>query len=118
MEEWRLEDLLNAEALATVRTPISRRVKRQRFLAGPIPMKWLAEARKLGVSALWVSVLLWHQRGMRKQTCFSLSNLACEEWGVSADAKCRALRKLEVAGLIALEWSGKQSPTVTLLQVG
>ena len=38
-----------------------------------------------------------------------------EEWGVQADAKRRALRKLEMAGLITVERRGKRSPHVTLL---
>jgi hypothetical protein len=38
-----------------------------------------------------------------------------EEWGVQADAKRRALRKLERAGLIKVERRGKRSPHVTLL---
>jgi hypothetical protein len=44
-----------------------------------------------------------------------VSNIVLEEWGVQADAKRRALRKLEMAGLITVERRGKRSPQVTLL---
>jgi DNA-binding transcriptional ArsR family regulator len=36
-------------------------------------------------------------------------------WEVSPDAKSRALRALEKAGLIAIERRGKRSPRVSLL---
>jgi hypothetical protein len=42
-----------------------------------------------------------------------VSNIMLEEWGVQADAKRRALRKLEMAGLITVR--GKRSPHVPLL---
>jgi DNA-binding transcriptional ArsR family regulator len=38
-----------------------------------------------------------------------------QEWGVQPDAKTRALRKLEKAGLIRIERRGKRSPRVTLV---
>jgi hypothetical protein len=45
-----------------------------------------------------------------------LSNAALRSVGVSADAKVRALRRLEAAGLIAVNWrGGKKTPLVTLL---
>jgi hypothetical protein len=38
-----------------------------------------------------------------------------QEWDVLPDAKRRALRALEKAGLIAIERRGKRSPRVTLV---
>jgi hypothetical protein len=37
------------------------------------------------------------------------------EWGIEPDAKRRALRKLEKAGLISIERRGKRSPLVSLI---
>jgi DNA-binding transcriptional ArsR family regulator len=37
------------------------------------------------------------------------------DWGIQPDAKNRALRKLEHAGLITVERRGKRSPLVTLV---
>jgi DNA-binding transcriptional ArsR family regulator len=46
---------------------------------------------------------------------FIVSNLMLRDWGIQPDAKSRALRKLEMAGLITVERQGKRSPQVTLL---
>ena len=46
---------------------------------------------------------------------FTVSNLMLRDWGIQADAKSRALRKLQRAGLITVERQGKRSPQVTLM---
>jgi DNA-binding transcriptional ArsR family regulator len=86
-----------------------------RFIAGPIDILWLSEARKLGVTALWVGLGLWFLRGLRHSDSFIVSNLMMHELGVQPDAKGRALRKLEKAGLITIEPRGKRSPRVILV---
>lgn len=86
-----------------------------KFIAGPLNVVWLSQARKLGVSALWVGLCLWFLRGLRRSDSFIVSNLFMQALGVSPDAKRRALRKLESAGLIIIEQKGKRSPRVTLV---
>ena len=86
-----------------------------KFIAGPIPVSWVCQAGRLGVKALLVGLALWHIRGLRKMNTFIVSNLMLRDWGIQADAKSRALRKLERAGLITVERQGKRSPQVTLL---
>jgi hypothetical protein len=86
-----------------------------KFIAGPVDVVWLSQARKLGVTALWVGLGLWFLRGLRRSNSFTVSNLMMREWGVQPDAKTRALRVLEKAGLIAVERRGKRSPRVTLI---
>jgi DNA-binding transcriptional ArsR family regulator len=54
-------------------------------------------------------------RGIRRSNSFTVSNLMMRELGVHPDAKTRALRVLEGAGLIAIESRGKRSPRVTLI---
>ena len=71
---------------------------RGKFIAGPIDVVWLSQARKLGVTALWVGLGLWFLRGLRRSDSFLVSNLIMQEWDVLPDAKSRALRKLEKAG--------------------
>ena len=88
---------------------------RGRFIAGPVDVAWLSKARKLGVTALWVGLALWHLRGLKRSDSFIVSNLIMQEWGVQADAKGRALRALEKAGLIIVERTGRHSPRVTLV---
>ena len=88
---------------------------RGKFIAGPVDIIWLSQARKLGVTALWVGLGLWFLRGLRRSDSFIVSNLIMQEWNVQPDAKRRALRKLENAGLITIERKGKRNPRVTLV---
>jgi hypothetical protein len=75
----------------------------------------MCQAGRLGVKALMVGLALWHIRGLRKMNTFIVSNLMLEAWGIQPDAKSRALRKLERAGLIRIDRQGKRSPKVTIL---
>jgi DNA-binding transcriptional ArsR family regulator len=64
---------------------------------------------------MWVGLGLWYLRGLKRSDGFVVSNLMMKDWGVQPDAKSRALRTLEKAGLIAIERKGKRSPFVTLI---
>jgi hypothetical protein len=86
-----------------------------KFIAGPIDVAWICQASHLGVKALLVGLALWHLKGLRKTDTFIVSNLMLEEWNIQPDAKCRALRTLERAGLVRIERRGKRSPQVTLV---
>jgi hypothetical protein len=86
-----------------------------KYLAGPIDVVWLSEARKLGVTTLYVGLYLWFLGGLKKSNTFLVTNLMLAEWDVLPDAKTRALRKLANAGLIILESRGKRNPRVTLV---
>jgi DNA-binding MarR family transcriptional regulator len=88
---------------------------RDKFIAGPIYVSWVCQASRLGVKALLVGLALWHLKGLRRDNGFLVSNLMLQEWGIRPDAKTRALRKLEKAGLIIVERRGKRSPRVTLV---
>ena len=88
---------------------------RGKFIAGPIDVLWVVQASRLGVRALLVGLALWHLRKLRKADTFIVSNLMVRDWGVQPDAKSRALRALEKAGLIRIERRGKRSPLVTLV---
>jgi DNA-binding transcriptional ArsR family regulator len=87
----------------------------QQATAGPVDVDWLSQARKLGVTALWVGLSLWFLRGLKRSDSFIVSNLMLQERDVLPDAKRRALRTLEKAGLITIELRGKRSPRVTLV---
>lgn len=86
------------------------------FIAGPITVSWIAKARPLGVTALWVALGLLHLKGLRRSNTFIVSNRKMEQWGVLPDAKSRALKSLERAGLIRVERRGKRNPIVTIVQ--
>src|SRR4051812_40385757 len=89
-------------ALSQISTRKGRRVSSVsgNFIAGPIDIVWLSQARQLGVTALWVGLGLWYLRGLRRSGTNLVSNLTMQEFDVQPDAKSRALRKLEKAGLI------------------
>jgi hypothetical protein len=88
---------------------------RGKFIAGPIDVAWVVQASRLGVKALLVGLALWHLKKLRQVDTFTVSNLMLQEWGVQPDAKSRALRALERAGLIRVERHGKHSPRVALI---
>jgi len=85
-----------------------------KFIAGPVDVSWVCQASHLGVKALLVGLALWHLKGLRKTDTFIVSNLVLEDWGILPDAKWRALRALERAGLIRIDRRGRRSPVVTL----
>jgi DNA-binding transcriptional ArsR family regulator len=88
---------------------------RGKFIAGPIDVSWVVRAKRLGATALLVGLALWHLKKLRQADTFTVSNLMLQEWGIQPDAKSRALRALERAGLIRVERRGKRSPRVTLV---
>jgi hypothetical protein len=85
------------------------------FIKGPVPMPWLKQAYEQGGPALYLGNCLWLLRGMRKSDTFVVSNVFLQEHGIKPDAKWRALRKLERAGLVRVERRGKRSPMVTIV---
>ena len=62
-----------------------------------------------------MGLALWHLKKLRQADTFTVSNLMLQEWGIKPDAKSRALRALERAGLITVERRGKRSPHVALI---
>ena len=75
----------------------------------------MVQAKRLGATPLLVGLAIWHLKGLRQTDNFMVSNLMLQEWGVRPDAKSRALRALERAGLIRVERRGKSSPRVALI---
>jgi DNA-binding transcriptional ArsR family regulator len=88
---------------------------RGKFIAGPVDVSWVVQAKRLGATPLLVGLAIWHLKGLRQTDSFTVSNLMLQEWGVRPDAKSRALRALERAGLIRVERRGKRSPHVALI---
>jgi hypothetical protein len=113
---FRLEDAL-AQRIGAASRRKARIVRKTGglFLRGPIPMPWLYEAAKLGISPLWVGCVLWHLAGLKKSHTFLVSNLHLHRWGIERRAKSRALKALSDAGLITIAGRGKRSPRVTIV---
>jgi hypothetical protein len=87
----------------------------QRFLKGPVPWPWIEVAAKLPGKALAVGIALWRLAGAVKSKTIRLSNAEVSELGCDRNAKSRALRDLERAGLITVERQPGCSPRVTLV---
>lgn len=119
--EWDPDGFKLDHAFAKRIRPATRRNERigpktgEPFLRGPIPMDWLHQAAKLGVSPLWVGCLLWHLAGLKKSSAFLVSNFHLNRWGIERRAKSRALKVLSDAGLITVAGRGKRSPRVTII---
>jgi hypothetical protein len=63
---------------------------------------------------VWLYVL--HKPRMRQGDPVLVANETMKQWGVSPDAKARALRRLERAGLISVRWGGRCSPVVSVVK--
>lgn len=87
------------------------------FLKGPIPMAWLNEAAKLPGKALNLGIAIWWLYGMAKTKTFKLTGKALGQLDISRDAASSALKRLEAQGLIRVQRSPGQRPTVEILAV-
>ena len=120
IDSWNPNHLRLAPAPVTRSQGVDRRRRRGspvqgKFIAGPVDVVWLLQARRLGVTALLVGLALWHIKGLRRTDTFIVSNVMLQEWDIEPDAKRRALRALERAGLVKIERRSKRSPQVTLV---
>jgi hypothetical protein len=75
----------------------------------------LSTAGRIGDAPLAVLVELAHQSFKTHRKQVPLTNVALRSVGINRCAKLRALRQLEEAGLVQVEWRGRRSPLVTLL---
>jgi hypothetical protein len=91
-------------------------VKRKKV--GPfvkVPLGWAAQAAaatRTPAALVWIEVL--HRAWRANGQSFTVPNGALEKRGVSRWVKARALRDLERAGLITVEWVPGKNPRVTL----
>ena len=85
------------------------------FLKGPIPIHWLASAKKASPTALSVGLYLWHLSGLTKKKTFKATNRTLPMWRLDRYAKYRGLKELEKSGLIKVKRQNKNSPEVTIL---
>ena len=94
---------------------IPRASKSERFIRGPIPLKWLSVAARLPGKSLHVGIALWLEAGLRKSAVVPLSNVTGRLFGLDRNSKYRGLDWLEGVGLIAVERKLGRAPVVTIL---
>jgi hypothetical protein len=76
----------------------------------------LAAAGKLQNAPLAVLAEVAYQAFKTHRKQVPLANAKLKSIGIKRDAKMRALRRLEAAGLVAVDWRGRgRSPLITLL---
>lgn len=85
------------------------------FLKGPIPLEWLCTAARLPGRALHVGVLVWFRAGLTRSDTVHLPSALLAACGIDRDAKARALRALERAGLVTVRRSHGRAPDITLV---
>ncbi|MEH6543013.1 MAG: hypothetical protein V7721_03635 [Porticoccaceae bacterium] len=96
------------------RTAIPRKVNGEPFLRGPIPLTWLSVAAELPGKSLHLSLAIWFRASMTNNATVRLGNSLLAEFSVKPDAKRRALKALEDAGLIEVDRRENRNPVVTL----
>lgn len=71
-------------------------------------------AEACGGQRLLVWLYILYKAKLRSENTVLIANKTLAGWGVSRHAKTRALRELEAAGLISVEWRERRSPVVTV----
>jgi len=97
------------------RYPRKTRPKGEDFLRGPIPWCWICRASQLPGAALPVGLALWRMAFIKNNLAVHLTSTGLEALGVKPDAKLRALKALEKAGLVMVERAHGKNPAVTIL---
>lgn len=86
------------------------------FIKGPIPLKWLANANRLGGSVGAVATVLWFYDGIYKGQPFHISHRLDDVAGVSRQTRQSALKKLQQKGLIELRINRCAFPIVRIIR--
>jgi DNA-binding MarR family transcriptional regulator len=89
--------------------------QKERFLKGPIPLARLQQAATLPGKALATYLAVLHQRDLSGRVIVTLSAALLTSFGIDRDAKARALRALEQAGLIAVEHAPGRSARIKIV---
>ena len=114
-------DLNKFKYTKTVKVNNTRELPRhkngEKFLKGPIPERWLAQAARLPGKTFVVAINLWLLAGIKKKSTVKLSQKLLRSWGVDRFACYRALAALESANLISVERHHGGTPTITILAV-
>lgn len=88
----------------------------ERFVKGPVPMPWIAQASQLRGGALAVGLMLWHKAGILDCCTVPYCHGHAVKVGVRYQASYRAIKALEKAKLIAVVRTAGRSLAVTILE--
>lgn len=102
-----------------IETPVSvarKMVLKKRFLKGPISLDALATAAKLPAKSLEILLLVHHRCALTRCDVIKLPKALLESFGIDRAAKARALRSLELAGIIRVERVPGHSAVIRLVE--
>jgi DNA-binding MarR family transcriptional regulator len=100
--------------IATDSSAHARTRQNSLFLKGPIPLVYLHRAAVLQGKALAVYICITHQCDLTSRSTVTIPTSLLTKFGVSRDAKARAIRELEQAGLVSVEREPGRAVRVTL----
>jgi hypothetical protein len=91
-------------------SPAPKHQPGEKFLKGPIPMRWWeAVARLPGRRPpVLIGLLLWHLAGCTRRRTVKFCLQRAVDWGMNRRTARRAMRRLEKAGLVTVaHWPGR-----------
>jgi DNA-binding MarR family transcriptional regulator len=112
-----LDSRNNKQEKIVSKNKLPRHKKGERFLKGPIPLKWLCRAATKRGKTFHVAIALWHLASMKGGPTVSLPNPLLASFGVNRYAKSRGLKQLEAAGLVSVKRNPGRNPVVTILDI-
>ena len=89
----------------------------EKFLKGPIPLRWLTRAATLPGKALHVALALWFQAGVERSATVRLNLSRLQDFGVERSAGSRALAMLVTRQLVTVQQRPGRAAIVTILEV-
>jgi hypothetical protein len=97
--------------------PIPRHRPGEKFIKGPIPLRWVEAAGCQPGRALHVGLALWYRAGLENSRRVSLNLSRLEPLGVTRYAASRGLKALEAAGLVQVD-RGQGRKAIVVLNDG
>ncbi len=119
MPTQKYNDQPTLENILTSSTPYVKsnavKIGREKFIKGPIPLKWLTTAASLSPTAVKLGLVIWFLSGLTKQKTVKLTNRYLNEFAIHRTSKYKNLKRMEKAGLIRISQRKGESPMVTIV---
>lgn len=77
-----------------------------------LPLAWIQVAAKLPGKAMHVAVIIWYRQHLEKVSEVALTQAKLEYFGIHRNVGYRALRQLELGGLVTVKRAKGRAPRV------